>query len=266
MDEVRKVAKAYYNGAEAAEKKLARQFFQSLDTNADGKVSRREYEKAVGNSSSFTDNDFFLKLDADGNKTLDFEEVLALYYLEKVSIPRCRACESLLLDSYFSCLPCQADVSYYLCCDCYGRGNFKHHHPSHKFIDTRAMLKLLDQILKQSQITNHQTDEFDLMQKTKNVKAGEKQSDSQQSSNMETIVKSLEAMDKAASIGCSVVSAGAMVATAASAMGATATIGNAAVSAGAAITTAAGALGAGATIGNVATTAAIAVAATCRIM
>lgn len=164
MDEVRKVAKAYYNGAAGAEKELARKLFRSLDNNGDGKVSLREYKKAVAHAS-FSNNDFFRELDANCDGTLDFDEVLALYYMDKVSVPRCRACKSLLLDSYFSCLPCQADVSYYLCCDCYGRGNFKHQHSSNKFVDTRAMLKLLDQILKQSQITNqHQTDEFDLLQ------------------------------------------------------------------------------------------------------
>ncbi|XP_047961395.1 uncharacterized protein LOC125206146 [Salvia hispanica] len=132
MDEVRKVARAYYNGAAGTEKNLAQKFFRSLDTNDDGKICQREY---MMNSSSFTDNDFFEELDANCSATLDFDEVLALYYMEKVSVPRCRACKSLLLDSYFSCLQCQANVSYYLCCDCYGRGSFKHRHPSNKFVD-----------------------------------------------------------------------------------------------------------------------------------
>ncbi|KAG6386022.1 hypothetical protein SASPL_154906 [Salvia splendens] len=127
-----KLQRRTYNGAAAAEKNLARQIFQSLDTNGDGKVSRCEYEKAVGNSSSFTDNDFFEKLDADCNKTLDFDEVLALYYMEKVSVPRPTSLTT-------SAATATAEG------------------------DTRAMLNLLDQILKQSQITNHQTDEFDLI-------------------------------------------------------------------------------------------------------
>ncbi|KAI3469866.1 hypothetical protein Pfo_026529 [Paulownia fortunei] len=58
------------------------------------------------------------------------------------------------MDSYFSCLPCQAKDCYYLCCNCYGGGKVKHHHSSNEFLDTRAVLKLLDQLLKKTQITS----------------------------------------------------------------------------------------------------------------
>lgn len=160
MKEIREVAKAYYNGAEEEEKKIAQQFFQKLDENGDGKVSLESFKRKADPSFPYTEHNFRV-LDENGDGTLDFEEVLALYYMTKVPITTCSACSCMLLDSYFSCLPCQGKTSYSLCCHCYSRRNFHHHHPSDDFADNRAQLTLLEQLLGQEQVPRNRRDIFD---------------------------------------------------------------------------------------------------------
>ncbi|XP_057778319.1 uncharacterized protein LOC130997058 [Salvia miltiorrhiza] len=149
MDEIREVAKAYYHGRGEQEKELARQFFKSLDEDNNNVVCLQEYKKYVKSSLS-SDDEVFGLLDKNGDETLDFNEVLALYYMDKVSIPRCKVCDKLLLASYFSCLRCLGKPSYNVCCDCYGGGRYEHHHASGEFADTRALLMMLDQIMEKA--------------------------------------------------------------------------------------------------------------------
>lgn len=146
MKEIREVARAYYNGADKEEKELAQKLFETLDEDGDGKVTLKEYKKRV--NPFFSNTHIFKQLDQNGNGTLDFDEVLALYYMDKVSIPRCGSCHDLLLASYFCCMSCLGKTaSYHLCCDCYGGGKFDHRHSSGEFSDTRAMLKLLGRLV-----------------------------------------------------------------------------------------------------------------------
>lgn len=146
MKEIREVARAYYNGADEEEREVARKLFEALDEDGDGKVSLNEYKKRV--NPFFSNTHIFEQLDQNGNGTLDFDEVLALYYMDKVSIPRCASCHHLLLASYFCCMSCLGKTtSYHLCCHCYGGGKFDHRHSSSEFSDTRAMLKLLARLM-----------------------------------------------------------------------------------------------------------------------
>ncbi|KAH6770277.1 hypothetical protein C2S52_015080 [Perilla frutescens var. hirtella] len=145
MDQIREVARAYYNGADEEERNLARKLFQTLDEDGDGKVTLHEYKKRV--NPFFSNEHIFRQLDENDDGTLDFDEVLALYYMDRISIPRCASCHDLLLASYFCCMSCLGKTSYCLCCDCYGGQKFHHPHSSGEFSDTRAMLKLLGRFM-----------------------------------------------------------------------------------------------------------------------
>lgn len=146
MEEIREVARAYYNGADEEERELARKLFQTLDRDGDGRVTLDEYKKRV--NPFFSNEGIFRQLDGNGDGTLDFDEVLALYYMDKVCIPRCGACHDLLLGSYFCCMTClRKKSSYCLCSGCYGGGRFEHGHSSGEFSDTRAMVRLLGRFL-----------------------------------------------------------------------------------------------------------------------
>lgn len=166
MNGIREVAKAYYNGAEEEEKKAAQNFFNNLDENGDGKVSLESFKRKAGPSFPYTEHNF-RALDENGDGTLDFDEVLTLYYLSKVPFTSCSVCGCALLDSYFSCLRCQGKTSYCLCCHCYGRRMFQHHHPSDEFADTRAQLTLLEQLVGQQQVARNRRDIFDQVRTNK---------------------------------------------------------------------------------------------------
>lgn len=144
MNEIREVANAYYHGRGEEEKELARKFFKSLDVDNNNVVCLQEFKEYV--NPSLMSDEVFRLLDKNGDKTLNFNEVLALYYMDKVSIPKCMACQKILLASYFSCLRCLGKTSYNVCCNCYSGGKYVHLHSSSEFADTRALLKLLNQI------------------------------------------------------------------------------------------------------------------------
>ncbi|KAL8479684.1 hypothetical protein ACS0TY_026561 [Phlomoides rotata] len=81
MEGIREIAKSYYQKASENEKNSIQDFFKKLDINGDGKISTEEIKKAI--TSWLSTEDVFKELDVDGNETLDFDEVLCLYYMEK---------------------------------------------------------------------------------------------------------------------------------------------------------------------------------------
>ncbi|KAH6833728.1 hypothetical protein C2S53_009654 [Perilla frutescens var. hirtella] len=148
MEQIREVAMAYYTGSTAEKKQLAREFFSLLDGDGDGRVSLSEY-KSLLRSFNFGDK-LFEKIDENGDGTLDFEEVLTLYYMARIGIRNCDGCGNFLLGSYFSCMLCEKDCPYDLCCACYGGGKFHHHHPTDNFLDDRSTRLLLIHFLQQA--------------------------------------------------------------------------------------------------------------------
>ncbi|KAL2508753.1 uncharacterized protein Fot_32400 [Forsythia ovata] len=135
---------------------LARTFFGTFDDNGDGKISLQEFESIMSSSHS---NGLFKKLDENGDGILDFNEVLAFYYMVKTGIRSCNSCNKLLLGPYFSCAMClgKGSETYDLCCGCYSGGDYSHEHSSDNFMDTRAQLKLLRDLMERAEITPIQT-------------------------------------------------------------------------------------------------------------
>ncbi|KAL2488869.1 Calcium-binding EF-hand family protein [Forsythia ovata] len=105
------------------------------------------YKTTYTSSKNGHTNILFKKLDENGDGILDFNEVLAFYYMDKTGIP---SCKELLLGPYFSCAMClgKGSESYDLCCDCYSGGDYSHEHSLDNFMDTRAQLKPLRDLMK----------------------------------------------------------------------------------------------------------------------
>ncbi|OMO95426.1 Calcium-binding EF-hand [Corchorus olitorius] len=147
MDEIRETALAYYAKLPESKKEEASEFFRSMDTNGDGKINVREYTAGLNRLGKTGINNvgFFKELDRDGNGTLDFEEVMTLFYLiESGRIYYCDGCGAFLKGVYFTCLTCfnsgpAKRNSFDLCCSCYGNNNFNHHHDH--FVDNYVLLQ-----------------------------------------------------------------------------------------------------------------------------
>ncbi|KAL7124799.1 hypothetical protein ABFS83_14G073100 [Erythranthe nasuta] len=169
MDDIHKIAKAYYARATEEEKEKIQNHFRLLDVNCDGKVSFAEYE-GIGYKNKLV----FISLDRNGDGSLDFDEVLALYFLyNKCEMPWCDACGGMLTGAYFSCLTCEKNYpnTYDLCCSCYGEGKYEHHHPTASFFDNRSMRRLLAKMMNDVQLsqpdeaTRKQDDNMDEIRK-----------------------------------------------------------------------------------------------------
>ncbi|KAG8369781.1 hypothetical protein BUALT_Bualt14G0049400 [Buddleja alternifolia] len=143
MDGMRKIARAYYAQASKDEKNSIQKFFKNIDANGDGKVSLVEFKKSMG--FWLSDETIFRQLDTNDDGTLDFDEVLALYYMKKkIDPPKCDGCSALLVGSYFSCWLCFGKAntgSTDLCCSCYHRGTFEHKHALSNFLDNHSFVK-----------------------------------------------------------------------------------------------------------------------------
>lgn len=145
MEGIREIAKSYYQKASQDEKNSVQHFFNKLDINGDGKISVEEIKKSI--TSWLSTEDVFKELDVDGNETLDFDEVLCLYYMEKkLNIVRCSGCFDVLLGPYFSCILClgKSPDTYDLCCSCYrGESPSSHEHSSDNLLDHHSLIRLL---------------------------------------------------------------------------------------------------------------------------
>ncbi|KAG8369774.1 hypothetical protein BUALT_Bualt14G0048600 [Buddleja alternifolia] len=88
---------------------------------------------------------FFRDLDRDRNGSLDFSEVLTLYYIVKSGRPLCNCCGILILGTFYSCVKCFDSPStraYSLCINCYRSNRSNHNHNGHQqFLDTYTLLE-----------------------------------------------------------------------------------------------------------------------------
>lgn len=94
----------------------------------------------------------FKMLDSNKDGLLDFEDILVLFYAEERDVIRLIPCDGycggLLSGPYFSCISCLSKFpnTFDLCCHCYGRGDFQHHHPTTNFLHDQGLVaKLMGQ-------------------------------------------------------------------------------------------------------------------------
>ncbi|OMO95401.1 Calcium-binding EF-hand [Corchorus olitorius] len=150
MEEVRETAITYYEHLSQSQKDEAKKLFKWLDSDGDGKINVEEFmawgEKR-GFKSTWSER-LFNELDKDENGTLDFDDVLTLFYLNKSGrIVFCdgNGCEAFLKGNYFTCVKCfnarmSAQGTCDLCCSCYRNNNFNHHDDHTTFVDNYALL------------------------------------------------------------------------------------------------------------------------------
>ncbi|KAH7857229.1 hypothetical protein Vadar_010378 [Vaccinium darrowii] len=137
---------AYYAKKPDDQKQLVRNFLKRLDANGDGKVTIQEYldyAKEMGFSRHLTPNLFKL-LDKYDDGTLDFEECITLFYMDKGhGLLLCDGCGSHILGIHFICVECFniSRRTFDLCCSCYRNNNFNHVHSSASFLDNYALLR-----------------------------------------------------------------------------------------------------------------------------
>ncbi|EYU38323.1 hypothetical protein MIMGU_mgv1a025498mg [Erythranthe guttata] len=98
MDDLREVAKAYHGRATNEEKEKTKNYFRSLDSNGDGKISRADI-KSDPALQRFTHDSLFDCLDENNNGTLDFQEFLTLDYMRKCGMRWCKSCSDWLIGS-----------------------------------------------------------------------------------------------------------------------------------------------------------------------
>ncbi|KAF7149877.1 hypothetical protein RHSIM_Rhsim02G0046900 [Rhododendron simsii] len=144
MEEMRRVAMAYYVKMSNYQQQMVRGFYRSIDTNGDGKVSIHEYLDFLTQNgyNRHVPPNLFKLLDKNNDGTLDFEECVTLFYM--VTCHRlviCDGCRSYLWGLHFLCVECHSagGRTFDLCCSCYRNNNFRHAHST--FLDNYALLR-----------------------------------------------------------------------------------------------------------------------------
>ncbi|KAL1535622.1 hypothetical protein AAHA92_28382 [Salvia divinorum] len=148
MEELRIIAKAHYRAGSPRVKELAYAFYQSMDTDGDGRVDLSEFVAFMRQEGyPFMQNrSFFDELDLDNKGTLDFSAVMTLYYIIKSGRPFCDCCANFIPGIFFSCVECFKNLktSFHLCCDCYQMAKCNHNHDGRsQFLDNYAFLQAM---------------------------------------------------------------------------------------------------------------------------
>ncbi|OMO95428.1 Calcium-binding EF-hand [Corchorus olitorius] len=148
MNEIRETARAYHANLSQDEKTEATKIFKSMDSDGDGKINLTEFRAWVTKEETGRHDyeSLFKMLDKDEDGNLEFEDVLALFYLHNTRrFLFCEGCKAFIKGVYFTCVECFNDVacdSYILCCSCY-RNSFFLHHDDHKtFADNYHLLSI----------------------------------------------------------------------------------------------------------------------------
>ncbi|CAL8075718.1 unnamed protein product [Prunus armeniaca] len=100
MEELHAAALDYYSNGSPELQRLAWSFFQSMDTNNDGRISSSEFYEFLqqsGYSWIINDPSFFTKLDRNRDSGLDFYDVLTFYYIVKTRNILCQGCRELTI-------------------------------------------------------------------------------------------------------------------------------------------------------------------------
>ncbi|KAL7251375.1 hypothetical protein ACSBR1_013253 [Camellia fascicularis] len=148
MENMFNITKIYLDTTEKRTKlpKLAQEFFNALDKDGDGKVQIHEFlgftrEQGL---TKMSNRHLFDTLDKDGNGSLDFLEVMCLFYIVKSGRPFCGGCGCFIPDIFFTCTKCfhNEEGSFCLCTTCFHKNCFQHKHGQNYFLDNFAMLEM----------------------------------------------------------------------------------------------------------------------------
>ncbi|PSR97917.1 Caltractin like [Actinidia chinensis var. chinensis] len=143
MEELLKTAQIYYKSSSTDLKEKAHKFFKSLDFDGNEKVSLHEFLGFMREEGhkKMSNRHFFKELDKDGSGTLEFMEVMTLYYILKSGRPFCEGCDTFIPGMFFTCTKCYENSpnSFSVCPDCYNNGQFIHDHK--QFLDNYALLE-----------------------------------------------------------------------------------------------------------------------------
>ncbi|XP_010274596.1 PREDICTED: uncharacterized protein LOC104609874 isoform X2 [Nelumbo nucifera] len=97
LEQIRKVALAYYQGSSDETKQHAEKLFKKMDADGDGKVSFNEFSDFFMKSKGLTVPKLcFEELDKDGNGFMDLEESIVLFYIIQTRRISCDGCGSLI--------------------------------------------------------------------------------------------------------------------------------------------------------------------------
>ncbi|KAL1535624.1 hypothetical protein AAHA92_28383 [Salvia divinorum] len=148
MEELREIAKAHYEASPPRVRALAHEFYRSMDSDGDGRVDVSEFLAFMRDEGyPYMQNPcFFEELDVDRNGTLDFFEVMTLYYIIKSGRPFCDCCARFIPGIFFSCVECYKNprISFDLCRDCYRTGRSDHNHGGRaQFLDNHTLLQAM---------------------------------------------------------------------------------------------------------------------------
>ncbi|KAG2721945.1 hypothetical protein I3760_02G105500 [Carya illinoinensis] len=148
INELHAAAFAYYRNASQDVRERACAFFNAMDMDRDGQVCLFEFVTFFRECGyNWIDGNTFRAFDRNGDGSLDFYEVLTLYYTMKTRSVWCRVCRVWLTRLYFTCLACYDSCgdTYDLCPTCCARDEirFQHGWNGHPniFIDSYVLLR-----------------------------------------------------------------------------------------------------------------------------
>ncbi|CAL5413654.1 unnamed protein product [Camellia sinensis] len=143
MEEIQETAQVYYKAVSKKVRKLAKEFFNKMDDNGDGKVSLAEFTGFMGEEGyeAMNNPDFFEGINKNINGEFDFDDVKTLYYILQSGRPLCGCCRKLIVGMYFTCVKCFSCDTQSFCLHpaCFGRGKYVHKH--FDFLDNYALLE-----------------------------------------------------------------------------------------------------------------------------
>ncbi|CAL5337352.1 unnamed protein product [Camellia sinensis] len=142
------IAEIYFNTSSENLKQLIEDFFNSMDEDHDKKVSLSEFlnnMKEEGLVKAENPPEMFKALDVNHDGSLDFKEVMALYYVIKSGRPFCGGCGKFIPGMFFSCSICfdNEDDKFCVCPKCFSNENksYTHKHMPGHFLDNFALLE-----------------------------------------------------------------------------------------------------------------------------
>eukprot|EP00258_Populus_trichocarpa_P032776 XP_024448795.1 uncharacterized protein LOC112325884 isoform X4 [Populus trichocarpa] len=157
MDDLHKIAKAYYTTANEESKSQGKSFFKRMDHDGSGGITIQEYLAYMKREryTKMANRPFFDYLNKSRTGELDFMEVMTLFYIIKSGRKICDGCGGLLKGTFFSCTDCFAndDESFNLCSKCFTER--KYVHPHKHFLDNYIILENMKVANKEGQM-NHQ--------------------------------------------------------------------------------------------------------------